>query len=137
MNRVVLRAPVELGGIAFPNTSTIQDQKGITNVMRQLQLGKEIATDLRILIAQAQLESGLTNPILDDTSTNVRYIEPGLIMHLHDRLAALDGSIVLEDQWCPKIQRIHDNSIMKKLSELRGVKPREQLLRWHPSVENI
>eukprot|EP00956_Cyclotella_meneghiniana_P036569 scaffold127564_cov23-Cyclotella_meneghiniana.AAC.1 len=93
--------------------------------MRQLQLGKEIATDLCILIAQAQLDSGLTNPILDDTSTNVSYIEPGMIMHLHDRLAKLDGSIVLEDQWCPKIQREHDISIMKKRSQLTGVKPRE------------
>lgn len=125
MSRTVLTAPIELGGIAYPNMETLQDQLGITNVMRQLQLGKEISTDLRILVAQAQLESGLTAPILDDTSVKVNYIEPGLIMHLHDRLQSLDGSIVIEGAWCPSTQRGHDQSIMEALSKLEGVKTRD------------
>eukprot|EP00956_Cyclotella_meneghiniana_P019828 scaffold34484_cov39-Cyclotella_meneghiniana.AAC.4 len=125
MSRKVLRAPIELGGIALPNVQTIQDQKGIVNVMRQLQLGKEIATDFRILPAQAQLDSGLVHPILHKTDTDISYIEPGMIVHLHDRLDALDGSIVIENQLCPKLQRVHDESIMEKISKLPGVKPRE------------
>eukprot|EP00956_Cyclotella_meneghiniana_P003279 scaffold3976_cov45-Cyclotella_meneghiniana.AAC.9 len=125
MSRKVLRAPIELGGLALPNMQTIQDQKGMVNVMRQLQLGKEIATDFTILLAQPQLDSGLVHPILDKTYIDISYIEPGMIVHLHDRLDALDGSIVIENQWCPKLQRIHDESIMEKISKLPGVKPRE------------
>jgi hypothetical protein len=70
---------------------------------------------------QAQLDSGLTEPILEDTKTWTPYIEEGLIRHIRDRLAYLDGSIAIEDEWCPKLQREGDISIMQALSRLPGV----------------
>ena len=134
MNRTVLRAPIELGGIALPNVQTIQDQKWIVNVMRQLQLGKEIATDFWILLAQAQLDSGFVHPILEITDIDISYIEPGMIVHLHNWLEALDRSIVIENQWCPMPQRVNDESIMAKLSKLPGVKPRLYEIKIPPSI---
>eukprot|EP00956_Cyclotella_meneghiniana_P008413 scaffold11297_cov41-Cyclotella_meneghiniana.AAC.5 len=68
MKRIAVYAPLEYGGINYPCIKTIQDQKGIGLVMRQLQWGKDISHNLRILIQTAQLESGMTTPILDDTT---------------------------------------------------------------------
>jgi hypothetical protein len=83
---------------------TIQDQTSITLLLRQLQWGKENAQDIKIVISQAQLDSGLTEPILEETKTWTLYIEEGLIRHIRDRLAYLDGSIAIKDAWCPKLQ---------------------------------
>ena len=125
MKRIAVYAPLEYGGINYPSVATIQDQKGIALVMRQLQLGKELSHDLRILIQTAQLESGMINPILDDTDLRLPYLEPGHIMHLRDRLRELNGSIVIEDIWYPTLQREGDVSIMEQLSRLPGVTKRE------------
>ena len=99
----------------------IQDQKGITLLLRQLQWGQENAQDIKIVISQAQLDSGLTEPILEDTKTWTPYIKEGLIRHIRDRIAYLDGSIAIEDAWCPKLQRDGDVSIMQALSRLPRV----------------
>lgn len=119
--RVLLNAPLEFGGFNLPCMETIQDQKGITLLLRQLQWGQENAQDIKIVISQAQLDSGLTEPILEDTKTWTPYIEEGLIRHIRDRLAYLEGSIAIEDIWCPKLQREGDISIMQALGRLPKV----------------
>jgi hypothetical protein len=119
--RVVLHAPAEFGGFDYPCMETIQDQKGITLLLRQLQWGKENAQDIKIVISQAQLDSGLTEPILEEMKTWTPYIEEGLIRHIRERLAYLKGSIAIEDVWCPSLQRKGDTSIMQSLSRLPSV----------------
>jgi hypothetical protein len=125
MKRIALEAPIELGGINYPSIETIQDQKNISLVLRQLQQGKELATDLRILISQVQLESGLIKPILDDTKTPLLYLEPGLIMHLRDRLGVANGSIVIAESWQPGLQRLGDKSIMEAIVRLKNLTKRQ------------
>jgi hypothetical protein len=110
-----------LDAVNLPCIETIQDQKGITLLLRQLQWGRENAQDIKIVISQAQLDSGLTKPILEETKTWTPYIEEGLIRHIRERLAYLDGSITIEDIWCPKLQQEGDTSIMQSLSRLPGV----------------
>jgi hypothetical protein len=72
---------------------TIQDQKDISLFLRQLQWHKENAQDIKIVLSQAQLDSGLTDPILEDTKTWTPYLEEGLIQHIQDRLEHLGGNI--------------------------------------------
>ena len=113
MKRIIAYAPNELGGMNIPSIETIQDQKGIQLVVRQLQWGKEVATDLKILISIAQLEAGTLEPILDPKGLYVPYLEPGHISHLHGRLCELNGGIDIEGHWTPSLQRIGDQSIME------------------------
>jgi hypothetical protein len=119
--RALLYAPAEFGGFEFPCMETIQDQKGISLFLRQLQWDKENAQDIKIVLSQAQLDAGLTDPILEDTKTWTPYLEEGLIQHIRDRLEHLGGNISVEDVWYPKLQRVGDISIMKALSRLPGV----------------
>ena len=41
MKRIAVHAPLELGGMNMPSIETMQDIKGITLVMRQLQFDQE------------------------------------------------------------------------------------------------
>jgi hypothetical protein len=125
MKRIALHAPLELGGFNYPCMQTIQDQKNISMAVRQLQLGKEIAIDFKICLSQAQLQSGFVQLILDCTGIPTQYLETGLISHLRDRLAELDGSIVIPDAWMPKIQQVNDKLIMEELALLKDVKKRQ------------
>eukprot|EP00956_Cyclotella_meneghiniana_P015235 scaffold23138_cov41-Cyclotella_meneghiniana.AAC.5 len=105
MKRIAVYAPLKYGGINYLCIETIHDQKGIGLTV--------------------QLESGMTTPILDNTTPRLPYMEPGHIMHLRDRLRELDGSIVIEDIWYPTLQPEGDASIMGMLAQLPGISKRE------------
>ncbi|KAL7506237.1 hypothetical protein ACHAXN_003505 [Cyclotella atomus] len=119
MPSVVLYAPAKFGGFDFPCMETIQDQKGISLVLRQLQWDKENAKDIRIL------DSGLVEPILEETKTPTPYLEVSLIRHLRERLNYLDGKLAVKNLRYPQLQRERDTSIMQALSRLPGVTPGE------------
>jgi ribonuclease HI len=108
--RVIATAPEEFGGLSYPSMETIQDQKGITLFLRQLQWNQEIAQDLRILISHAQ---------------PVPCLEEGIISHLRSRLKALQGKIAIDGIWTPSLQRLHDRSIMEVLCMLPKVSRRQ------------
>jgi ribonuclease HI len=120
MKRAVIYAPLELGGIGYPSIETIQDQQSIGHFVRHLQWGKEIATDLKIALSHAQLQSGMVTPILDDTTANIPYLEPGQIKHIRERLTHLKGSIWIEKVWTPPLQRIGDQSLMAAFLKVRA-----------------
>lgn len=120
MKRVAVYAPLELGGIGYPFIGTIQDQKGIGHLVKHLQWNKEIGNDMRILLSVAQLHSGFTTPIMDDTSMPINYLEQGHIAHLRQRLHELKGSVWIENVWVPALQRLKDVSIMERFSQVPG-----------------
>jgi hypothetical protein len=121
MKRIAVYAPLELGGANFPSIESLQDQMGIDHFVRSVQWGKELATDIRIVLSRVQLYSGLCTPFLEDCSIKLRHMEDGWILHLRQRLAHLNGSIWVEEAWTPKLQRVGDISIMEALTNLSDV----------------
>ena len=119
MPRAVVYAPLELGGIGYPSIETIQDHQSIGHFVRHLQWGKKIATDLRIALSHAQLQSGMVTPILDDTTANISYLKPGQIKHIRERLAHLNGSTWIEKVWTPSLQREGYQSLMAAVLTVR------------------
>jgi hypothetical protein len=64
---------------------TIQDQQRASLFFcANYNGGQENSQDIKIVISQAQLGSGLTEPILEDTKTWTPYIKEGLIRHIRD-----------------------------------------------------
>ena len=63
MSRVVIYGPTELGGISYPRLETIQDQKGITLFLCQLQWDRELAGDLCNLLWPVQLTPDSCSPL--------------------------------------------------------------------------
>jgi hypothetical protein len=98
---------------------------GIEHFVRSVQWGKELATDIRIVLSQVQLYSSLCTLFLEDCSTKLRHIEYGWLLHLWQRLTHLNGSIWVEGAWKQKLQRVGDASIMDALTNLADVTTRE------------
>ena len=72
-------------------------------------------------MSQAQLQSGLTEHILEKPCDNLNIIiKKGQIQHLHDRLNDLGGEIWIENAWKPNLQRVGDKSLMKTFLSTRG-----------------
>lgn len=82
-----------------------------------MQWDKELAMDQRIPLTVAQLESGLTSPILADTALCLPHLEESLITHIRTRLEVMKGKILIEDQWYPRLQREGDKSIIEAVLE--------------------
>ena len=120
MPRAVVYGPKELGGMGYPYMGTIQDKRGIAHFVRQIQWGRELATELRVLTSHAQLCSGLTTPILECPDRALPHLEDGYIAHLHERLLDLGGGIWIENAWVPTLQREGDKSIMDEFLKVRA-----------------
>ena len=65
--------------------------------------------------------SGLCEPILEEVSTNLSYVGKGWFIHNRQRLHKMNAKMWVEDQWTPKVQRLHDQSLMKAFSVIEGI----------------
>ena len=117
--RAMVYAPVDFGGMDIPSIATIQDQKGISHFVRHLQWGREISKDTRIVLSQVQLESGLVEPIMEQPSLELTYLEHGHIAHLRERLRVLGGGVWIDDTWTPQLQRARDQAIMDVFARVK------------------
>ena len=121
MPKAIVYSPLKHGGMNFPKIESIQDQKGIMFLIKQLRWGKALANDILVVLSSIQLMSGLTTPILEDPSPKIEYIKTGWIGHIRQRLATLKGEIWIEDQWTPLLQREQDASIMHTFLTIPGI----------------
>ena len=120
MPKIVLYSPLEKGGMNYPSFSILQDQLGIINLIKQLRWNKTIANDILVTLSAIQFTSGMCTPVLMDTSTNISYVPPGWLLHIRSRLNAWGGTLWIEHQWNPELQRLNDSSIMETLANAAG-----------------
>ena len=72
-----------------------------------------------------QLASGFVTPVLESPGLPIHHVGTGLIDHIRNRLRTLGGIIKLEDNWCPSLQRINDDSLLKMMCGARALTKRE------------
>ena len=72
MARAIVYASIELGGI-YDTHTLVQSRTR----RKHLKWGKEIATDIRILLSHAQLHSGLVEPVLEAPQYELAYLVDG------------------------------------------------------------
>ena len=118
MPRAVMYSPLDLGGADYPCFEVIQDQKGLLNLIKQLRWGRTMANDILVVLSAVQFATGLCNPILMDTATDISYVGKGWFMHIRNRLKMMDAQLWIEHQWSPPLQRQADSSIMERISKL-------------------
>ena len=105
MKKVIVHAPLELGGIGLPSIQCLQDQKGIQHLVRQLEWGREPAENVRITLSQLQLQAGFLDPLLFCPTLPAPHIESGWLSHIRQRLCDLNAHVEIEDPWTPLPQR--------------------------------
>ena len=95
------------------------------NLLKQLRWNKTVANDFLVTLSAIQFTSGLCEPILMETSTDLSYMPQGWILHLRSRFNEWGGQLWIEHQWTHKPQRQHDSSLMKMFSKLPGITKRK------------
>ena len=117
----VLHAPLDFGGLEFPDISIVQDQIQLDYLIKQLRWDRIVANDFLVTLDSIQLCSGFVTPVLQNATRRLDYLDSSYIIHLRGRLAHLDGSLWIENAWTPSLQREGDESIMERFSSLSGI----------------
>jgi len=109
------------GGLNYPSFRIIQAQKGILTLLRHLRLRSTVGNDILVTLSSIQLVSGLCTPFFEDNTTDLSFLSKhqyGWFLHLRQQLQAMNGTLWIEQQWTPSLQREHDVPIMTALSFL-------------------
>lgn len=124
--KAVLYAPLSRGRAGYPSFEVIQDQKGIMTMLRNLRWDETMSKDILVTLSAIQLYSGLCKPILEDVTTALDYIPQGWIARICHRLNAMNATMWVEHQWCPKLQRVEDQPIMVAIARVPGITKKMQ-----------
>ena len=93
--------------------STLQNQLQISYMISRLRHDKTVANSILTALETAQIRSGFTNPIFEDTSLPIVYEIDSDLISLRERIRAMGGSLWIEEEWTPSLQRVNDVSIME------------------------
>ena len=77
----------------FPETYTMQDQAQIPYIIKQLRWDKTVANDILVTLDHLQLISGLVTPILQNTTTPIKYIDDSFLISISDINKRIDMDI--------------------------------------------
>jgi hypothetical protein len=77
--------------------------------------------DILVVLSAWQLVSGMVKPIMHEVEDDLPYLGVGWITHIRERLRAMNGRIWIEQQWCPTLQRAHDEAIMILFMRIKGM----------------
>ena len=119
----VMRGPMEQGGMEFPAIKSRQTEVQTEYVIKQLRNGEDVEEGFMTTLDNLQMQSGLMNPLFED-STNLTYMDIGLIVSLRERLNGIDASIWIEDAWKPELQREGDKCLMEEFVRMKYTKTR-------------
>ena len=65
------------------------------------------------VLSVVQLVSGWCTPVLMNVTKPLPHVAKGWFTHIQEHLSNMDGSMWIEDQWNPNLQREEDQSLMK------------------------
>ena len=126
--RAVVHGPTQYGGMNIVKHMALQDQWGLHYFVQSLCWDDIIANDIITVLDAYQLVSGFVTPVLETPDVKLDYVGVGWINHIRHRLRAIDGSLVVEKAWQPKLQRLGDDSIMERIVASKHLMPREKQL---------
>ena len=81
-----------------------------------------VSNDFKVTLARVQLRSGFVTPILYDTWRPITYIEGSYVLNLPERIQKNEQmKLWIEGAWVPELQQENDESIMEKITRLKGI----------------
>ena len=79
-----------------PEFQTKQDIDSILAMLKHFRYNGTVGKDMLVVLSAWQLASGLCNPILEETNTNIAYIGDGWFPHVRKRLNIIHGKLWIE-----------------------------------------
>ena len=128
MPRTIVHGPLQYGGMNILKHSALQDQWGLHYFVQSLRWDKIVANDILTVLDAYQQVSGFVSPVFEAVEQDIDYLANGWIPHLRTGLRRLKGRISIEQAWQPKLQRLHDDSIMEVIAAKAAVTKRIRLL---------
>ena len=117
----ILYAPLSRGGLNYPSFQIKQDQQGLLTMLKHFRWNQTVGRDMLTVLSAIQLISGLCDPIMEDTATDLSFLESGWFLHCRERLNKLHATMWIEHQWTPPLRRWGDQSIMKAFTLIPGI----------------
>jgi len=106
--------PTEYGGQAIQQVADIQGSSKILILIDHLRVNDDAGIDMRIQLSVLQLESGLTQPVLEAPYNHAsKYITRTWMSVIWEHLDKHGLQLHVPDCWCPQPQRLNDCSIME------------------------
>ena len=111
--RSILYGPRYLGGCNLFHLYDRQGQAQLDQSLKFWRAEKEEAGQLlRIAVAWAQFNAGISAGIFDDVWTQLPHLESRLLASLRDYLRTIDARLELDTHFVPEKQRENDSYIM-------------------------
>jgi len=112
--RAVAYAPKAEGGVGLLSLSAEQGTQKVLQIIKHLRAHTTTGTIYRILVSHYQLQTGFTQPILEN-NIPIPWSQAYWMDNLRAFLFQINGQIILHEPWTPKPRRANDRSIMEAL----------------------
>jgi hypothetical protein len=116
--RALIYAPTELGGGGFIPWYVLQGEGQVTNFLKHWRTDSLISRTLKVTLAWAQFQAGISTPILVNTSIKLPHLECRWVNSLRDFLAWSNSVIQVTKPSIPLLERIGDFHIMDQAIKL-------------------
>jgi hypothetical protein len=117
--RAAVYGPDDFGGIGLFHVYT---EQGVLGTMLMLKYARcpdtHIGNILQVALAWAQMEAGISTPIMEDTQTHIPYLTEGWIVMVRDFLHSIRGSLHIPPTLLPlpmRPPRENDQCLMEFL----------------------
>ena len=110
--RPIAFGPRESGGCGILDINAVLLSQKIQYLIKHVRAKTEIGILLRITLRWAQLQAGISAPVLSQ-STRLKYIESEWLQHIQEGLWQISGKIYLPDAWYETPQCENDKFLME------------------------
>jgi hypothetical protein len=111
-HRLIVFAPIRFGGCGFLSLFMIQGEGQILAFLKHWRTDTDASRLLRIAVSWTQLHLGTSFCFLKDTTTILPHMPGRWLKSLRSFLASINGSLELDKEYLPPIQRHGDVYIM-------------------------
>jgi hypothetical protein len=110
--KALIYAPTELGGGGFIPWFVLQGEGQVTNFLKHWRTNSLVSRTLKVTVAWAQFQAGISTSILVNTSTHLPHLECRWLHSLRDFLAWSNSVIQVSKPSIPTWERVGDFHIM-------------------------
>lgn len=116
--RAILFGPKSRGGLGLAHPKDVQLAKQIQAIRKNVRLDNDVGKAIRINLAWTQIMTGLTTPIFEKPSSNMKHVRSNWIQNVCEGMYEAGLSISIDDAYTPRLQRENDKSIIDCAIEL-------------------
>ena len=121
MHRSIVFGPRSLGGLGFKDMYTSQGIQHVIKLIQTLRTPGPPNQLLRLLLAEWQINSGSSHPLLQFPQLPCRHLEGSWLTTTRSFLASINGSLIINEYYCPSPPSDNDHVLMDEFNRVPGL----------------